>query len=873
MNHDLNRVGRRGLAGPAVGAVAVALVAALASGQAVADPTVDHLAGTWSDTFGSDDPIPGQGISIADGVGYGGLPEDGWLRLASPPIPDTPGFIVQGDWSAGPAVAVSTDLAGERRFVSSSLNVLNENYPGRMVMAPIVVGQPGAVPFEKGPVAPARSDNDVIAFYGYEGASINAPEPSQSQTAFLFFHRQLTTGDLSMVFISNERLSTGGENEASVNLNFWPLPAGSGVVVSDDPGEFTDDGTTAFGRFHWWSCCSDGGAINLPSSEFYLNAQILGGETSALFNAWVNNYDVRFYSELDDNAYSTLLLSQPANAGSTPGDIIWMSGALEGEFESLPFYLGDSAGRIEFIDLTYKADLGAGASLRIFVRSAQTEADLAMAVYQGPFTDPATPLDAVIPVDDRYVQYRVEMDVPDPALNPAEADALVRLSEVRVNYVERYSTILLPEGTALSGAIAPEPLPHTWGTLTYDLETDPANNDVVAVDVVDGATFEVLLSDVASGADLSVIDPDAHSTIRLLARMQTDAKLVDASPKVNEWAVTWVVDSDIDEIPNVDDNCPFLWNPDQADENGDGEGDVCEDDFDGDGILNVDDNCTFVPNPNQEDHEGDGEGDPCDLDDDNDGLADFFDNCRWDPNPDQQDIDGDLLGDVCDPDMDGDGMSNVDEEAVGSDPTDRDSDDDGIIDGAEPDPSGDLDGDGLPGVLDPDTDGDGILDGTEVGLTEPDRDTDVDAGNYVPDEDPLTTTDPANPDTDGAGELDGEEDVNHNGKFNRDADNIESDPNDGDDDHPVARPDPAPDAGQADDVAVNPPDSGGGLLDTGDLRDAGTDDLGSSPSASSDGAGSSDGCGCSTPGRPVAPWPPLLLAVVAGLILVRRQRS
>ena len=47
------------------------------------------------------------------------------------------------------------------------------------------------------------------------------------------------------------------------------------------------------------------------------------------------------------------------------------------------------------------------------------------------------------------------------------------------------------------------------------------------------------------------------------------------------------------------DNCPFDMNFDQADDDGDGVGNVC-------------DNCRYVANPGQEDTDTDGEGDACD---------------------------------------------------------------------------------------------------------------------------------------------------------------------------------------------------------------------------------------------------------------------
>jgi hypothetical protein len=91
-------------------------------------------------------------------------------------------------------------------------------------------------------------------------------------------------------------------------------------------------------------------------------------------------------------------------------------------------------------------------------------------------------------------------------------------------------------------------------------------------------------------------------------------------------------------------------------------------DTDGDGIPDGDDNCPFVFNPDQTDTDEDGQGDACDDDDDNDGVCDGGvpglecvagpDNCPLTPNADQKDFDGDGFGDVCDPDIDGDGVEN-----------------------------------------------------------------------------------------------------------------------------------------------------------------------------------------------------------------------
>jgi hypothetical protein len=59
------------------------------------------------------------------------------------------------------------------------------------------------------------------------------------------------------------------------------------------------------------------------------------------------------------------------------------------------------------------------------------------------------------------------------------------------------------------------------------------------------------------------------------------------------------------------------------------------DDADLDGVPDDEDNCPSVPNPDQRDDDGDGLGNPCD-------------NCRFDFNPDQLDFDADGAGDACD---------------------------------------------------------------------------------------------------------------------------------------------------------------------------------------------------------------------------------
>jgi hypothetical protein len=205
-------------------------------------------------------------------------------------------------------------------------------------------------------------------------------------------------------------------------------------------------------------------------------------------------------------------------------------------------------------------------------------------------------------------------------------------------------------------------------------------------------------------------------------------------------------DADGDGRPDLSDNCPSVFNPDQRDSDFDGIGDACDtggSDVDGDGIPDVSDNCPTVPNPDQRDIDGDRRGDRCDTegpshnangvgggddcldtvdnnanglsdgadpgcgggggsDVDRDGIPDVSDNCPFKFNPGQEDFDADGAGDACDEDDDNDGQSDSEEVACGSDPLNAGS------------TSPDNDGDGIPDCVDPDDDNDGFGDGSDA---------------------------------------------------------------------------------------------------------------------------------------------------------------
>ena len=157
------------------------------------------------------------------------------------------------------------------------------------------------------------------------------------------------------------------------------------------------------------------------------------------------------------------------------------------------------------------------------------------------------------------------------------------------------------------------------------------------------------------------------------------------------------------------------------------------------------------------------------ADSDGDGQPDGWEDANLNGRVDAEE------GDPLDPaiqskaiDSDGDGLCDPLETTLHSRLHDADSDDAGVADGKECNPSLDVDGDGQPAVLDEDSDGDGLGDGLEIGLTSGTlafpKDTDVQTGVFLPDQDPTHTTWPANSDTDRGGLPDGVEDFSRDGK-------------------------------------------------------------------------------------------------------------
>ncbi len=245
-------------------------------------------------------------------------------------------------------------------------------------------------------------------------------------------------------------------------------------------------------------------------------------------------------------------------------------------------------------------------------------------------------------------------------------------------------------------------------------------------------------------------------------------------------------DSDDDGVPDGEELAPG------EDTDGDGLSNVLDPDSDNDGLFDGTEMGYDCQGSDTDESAGNCRADadngatttnPLDPDTDRGGVSDGSEDANLNGRIDEGELDpNDQRDDDQAVDTDGDGLSDDLEETLGTDPDDADSDDDGVPDGKEPNPSSDTDGDGLNNALDPDSDNDGLFDGTEMGFDCAGKGTNRKLGHCRADADKgETMTSPLNPDTDGGGVSDGAEDFDLDGEV----DKGEGDPNQAKDDKSI----------------------------------------------------------------------------------------
>ena len=352
---------------------------------------------------------------------------------------------------------------------------------------------------------------------------------------------------------------------------------------------------------------------------------------------------------------------------------------------------------------------------------------------------------------------------------------------------------------------------------------DDIHNDIFLAELLDNNSWEWAIQAGGDGNDEPVGISLALDGSPLVSLMFSGA-LEAGNNTANSWggfdSGVWLyqTDRDNDGLLDGEDNCPRQANADQANHDGDLQGDVCDEDDDNDNLVDELDDCpygeTWWFSEASTDHDGDGckdesedfdddedtvfdhndacplgpvgwistpevdsEGDGCaDIDTDGDGWVDQMDNCPSEVNAEQLDLDGDSIGDMCDIDEDSDGVANPSDNCPRDSPiwtsttvndhdqdgchdslTDFDDDEDGVGDADDSCPRGEVRWSSS--ALIDDYDGDGCRDISE------DDDDDNDGVNDAIDNCPFGIIGVAAPgqDIDGDGCIDSVEDVDDDG--------------------------------------------------------------------------------------------------------------
>jgi MYXO-CTERM domain-containing protein len=694
--------------------------------------------------------------------------------------------LVQTDWSGGAGVTDSTDLATEDGYDTAAGHALTASVPGTVRVVQFTYDD-GTGPWE---VMPVRVDEDATSYYDYEGWGGTPAYPApQCLESHFWLQRDLGTGQLSWMFHVNVNGDPSDPCQGEIDATYEIAPpAAAALAFSDEDGE---SWMTGFDH-EWEPQWADGHIIDLDEPVFNI-----AGTIDRVFG-------VDYHAMFLDDADTVVELDMTSLPGAWEID-----GDTRGRVESPVF---DTGATRDWGAITADVTATPGAEVELWVRAGASAADVRAASWVGPFSS-GDDVGTSETSGNRFIQYAVDVELDDPSLTPGSDEQVVEVREIVIDFDTDGDGLTDDEEEAAGTDPLDDDTDDDGIGDGAEVDTDPTDPDTDGDGVLDGTEVGLTEPD-GDDTDMGVFVPDEDpSTTTDPTDPDTDGGGVadgeedaDRDGAVDAGECDPLDDTDDGGCALVDTDGDGLTDDeeeaagtdpldDDTDDDGIGDGaevdtDPTDPDTDGDGVLDGTevgltepdgddtDMGVFVP-----DEDPSTTTDPTDPDTDGGGVAD---------GEEDADRDGAVDAGECDPlddtddddcavvDTDGDGLTDDEEAAAGTDPTDADTDDDGLLDGDEPDWDADTDGDGLINALDPDSDDDGLLDGTELGVTEPDDDTDMDV--FVPDEDPSTTTDPTDPDTDGGGVADGDEDTDLDGAI----DDGETDPLDPSDDVPPA---------------------------------------------------------------------------------------
>ncbi len=151
------------------------------------------------------------------------------------------------------------------------------------------------------PITTIQTAESAVSFYSY-----GSPNAASANTGFelvnttlVFLHEDTNTGDISLVVIMDAPGGGGGRG----SLDFFCLPTGATIDLSDDAGEITGVPPTIMTNFGWIDCCTDGTVIGnvgcdmtfdfipLITSGITDMAWVTGTEDSPIYTSFNNFVD------------------------------------------------------------------------------------------------------------------------------------------------------------------------------------------------------------------------------------------------------------------------------------------------------------------------------------------------------------------------------------------------------------------------------------------------------------------------------------------------------------------------------------------------------------------------------------------------------